>query len=344
MANNNRVDHWEVLVRNTMGAEQVERAESIQSLWSGYGEIFRARLSGAAVDTVVLKHVSPPAQQSGQHPKGWHSDFATRRKLRSYEVESNWYKHWSYHCNEHCRVPQCYGTDQQGTQRWILLEDLDAAGYPVRHSSLSDRQALSCIDWLAHFHATYLNKEADNLWDNGSYWHLATRPDELRAMAAGPLRDHAALIDSMLSNCRYKTLVHGDAKVANFCFGTGTAVAAVDFQYIGAACGMKDIAYFIGSCLDEEDCEKYAPKLLDRYFTTLKMALSNSDNEKATAGENIDFNELESEWRALYSVAWTDFHRFLLGWMPTHHKIHRYTEKLTADTLTKIKSLGQESS
>ena len=50
-------------------------------------------------------------------------------------------------------------------------------------------------------------------------------------------------------------------------------MAAVDFQYIGGGVGVKDLAYFIGSCLYEEDCERYEKQLLDYYFSALKAAL-----------------------------------------------------------------------
>lgn len=335
----NSSDYWKQLAISATGAASVSRGESIQTLWSGYGEIFRAELAGASINSLVVKHVAPPQgpQNANSHPRGWHSDFATDRKLRSYEIEANWYRHWSHLCGEHCRVPACFDTAQIDTQSWILLEDLDIAGYAIRHHSLSAAQAVSCIDWLAGFHATFMNINADNLWPVGTYWHLDTRPDELRAMEPGPLRDAAALIDATLNNCKYKTLVHGDAKVANFCFANDGRVAAVDFQYVGAGCGMKDLAYFIGSCLDEKNCEKYAPQLTDRYFNTLKAALDAKVPD--TASDPVDYPELEAEWRDLYAVAWTDFHRFLSGWMPTHKKIHRYTEKLTRDTLKKIKAL-----
>lgn len=326
------VEHWKTLACKATGASTAKYSESVQSLWSGYGEIFRAELTGTHTDTLIIKHVAPPT--GTHHPRGWDSDFATRRKLTSYEVEANWYRHWSDQCTSKCRVAHCYGTDQIDHQSWILLEDLDAAGFPVRHSGLSAAQAAECLRWLAHFHATFLNCQADDLWPIGTYWHLDTRPDELSAMAEGPMRDHASVIDSMLNTCHYKTLVHGDAKVANFCFSTDSTVAAVDFQYVGGGCGMKDVAYFIGSCLDENQCEQYADQLINGYFSDLKTAL----DDRAAKGAEItwDFAELETEWRQLYAVAWTDFYRFLLGWMPTHQKIHRYTEKLAETTLQLI--------
>ena len=76
----------------------------------------------------------------------------------------------------------------------------------------------NCLFWLATFHATFMNNSAEGLWDVGTYWHLATRPDELASMEDGKLKNAAAAIDQMLNNCKFQTLVHGDAKLANFCF------------------------------------------------------------------------------------------------------------------------------
>ena len=41
-------------------------------------------------------------------------------------------------------------------------------------------------------------------------------------MQAHPLKTKARAIDTLLSRCRFQTLVHGDAKVANFCFARGS--------------------------------------------------------------------------------------------------------------------------
>ena len=324
---------WKQLILERTEATDVERGESIQSLWSGFGEIFRVHLQPAELGSLVVKHIAPGAV--GSHPRGWGTDLSTKRKLRSYEVESYWYGNWGPLLKElgkqnerKCRIPTCFGVAQDGEERWILLEDLDAVGFRKRHGRLNAQTAIPCVHWLANFHGRFLGHAPDGLWPVGTYWHLDTRPDEYAVMSEGPLKKFAGQLDAMLSNCEYQTIVHGDAKVANFCFSdTGEAVAAVDFQYVGGGCGMKDVAYFFGSCFDESQCERWVPQLLDEYFAQLRIAVS--DN-------SIDLDRLESQWRELFAPAWTDFHRFLSGWAATHAKIHRYTQQLTDETLAKL--------
>ena len=41
--------------------------------------------------------------------------------------------------------------------------------------------------------------------------------------------------------------------------------------------------------------------------------------------------------RSMYPVAWTDFTRFMLGWMPTHQKVNGYSEKLMNSVLKDLK-------
>ena len=52
---------------------------------------------------------------------------------------------------------------------------------------------------------------------------------------------------------------------------------------------------------------------------------------------SIDIDALESGWRALYPVAWTDFHRFIKGWSPGHWKIHSYSERLAREVVAELK-------
>lgn len=210
------------------------------------------------------------------------------------------------------------------------MEDLDAAGFPVRKSSLDKAGVKLCLSWLANFHAAFLNEVPDGLWQTGTYWHLATRPDELEAMQEGDMKRFAHAIDKMLNECAYQTFVHGDAKVANFCFSNDEkSVAAVDFQYVGRGCGMKDVAYFLGSCLSEHECDQWEEELLNYYFVELKTALDLMEKK-------VDWHVLKAEWLALFPVAWTDFYRFMLGWMPTHRKINAYTKKTASQVIKQL--------
>ncbi len=314
----------------TTGATQCRKDAVIQPLWSGYGSITRYQLDGTDRSSVIAKHVAPP--NSHHHPRGWNTDLSHLRKLKSYQVESAWYQHYAKQCGPNSRIPEFLGIKQDGDERLLLLEDLDAAGFPHRSQSVTKTELHSCMRWLAHFHATFLNTTAEDLWPSGTYWHLETRPDELKILASEDpeLCKAAEAIDAKLKESPFQTLVHGDAKLANFCFAShGDKVAAVDFQYVGHGCGMKDVAYFIGSCFGDDDCEEHAPALLDFYFDELKSAIFKR-------GLEIDANALETDWRTLYPVAWTDFHRFLKGWSPGHWKIHSYSERLARQVLDDI--------
>ena len=213
----------------------------------------------------------------------------------------------------------------------LLLEDLNVAGFAERRRSVTDIEVDACLSWLANFHATFMGDQPEELWTVGTYWHLATRPDELEALDDSRLKAAASELDRRLSDSQFQTFVHGDAKLANFCFSAdGTSAAAVDFQYVGGGCGMKDVAYFISSCFDEDECERRESALLDRYFEFLRKALERSSR---TIDSRV---ELEAEWRELYPVAWTDFFRFLQGWSPGHWKAHRYSKRLAAEVLESL--------
>lgn len=316
----------EVVLRAT-SAESIRNVEPVQSLWSGYGQIIRFLIRGGDVPSVIVKQIAPPAVAA--QPRGWNTDVSHQRKLRSYEVEAAWYQNWARRTDNNSRVPKCLAMQNHGSERLMVLEDLDAAGFAVRNATLDLDQAADGIRWLANFHSRFLGTDPAGLWPIGCYWHLETRPDELAAMPAdNPLKRHAAAFDRTLNNACFQTLVHGDAKVANFCFASSSTapnrqrIAAVDFQYVGGGCGIKDVAYFLGSCMTETQCESHDDDLLRVYFETLRDALKRS-------GMDIDPDALETEWRQLYPVAWADFNRFLVGWCPGHRKLHSYSAKMT---------------
>ena len=318
----------ENVVLNATGAREITGTEIVQRLWSGYGQIVRCHLDGALPSSVIVKHVRFPDELD--HPRGWNSDYSHERKLDSYRVETAWYDHYAKRCSSTCTVPQGLALEARDDGVIMLMEDLDAAGFAGRRQTVSEAELDACLSWLASFHATFMGERPDGLWETGTYWHLATRPDELDALEDGPLKRAAATIDRKLSDSPFQTYVHGDAKLANFCFSAdGRMAAAVDFQYVGGGCGMKDVAYFISSCLDENESEEQAPALLDRYFQLLGGSLQK-------VGTDVDFGALEADWRALYPVAWTDFYRFLQGWSPGHWKLHRYSEQLAQQVLESL--------
>jgi len=290
------------VVLEATGAREVVNTETVQSLWSGYGQIVRCDLHGGSQPSVIIKHVAWPDQSD--HPHGWSTDNSHQRKLHSYQVESIWYERYAQQCSDTCRVPLCLALETRVDGVTFVLEDLDASGFSGRRQTVGETEINACLSWLASFHATFMGERPEGLWTTGTYWHLATRPDEFDALEDGPLKEAAAIIDRQLTGSPFQTFVHGDAKLANFCFDVdGHHAAAVDFQYVGGGCGMKDLAYFISSCLNEDESEAMAPALLDRYFELLEHALG------------------------------PDFYRFLQGWSPGHWKLHRYSERLAREVL-----------
>ena len=301
------MDTW---IREVTGATRVLEREHLQTLWSGYGEILRVHLEGADAASVIVKHVTPGEGRGRSH----------ERKLRSYDVERAFYRAYAPRCSESCRVACCLAAERTKEGWRFLLEDLDGAGFAGRRGALSKAEAQACLTWLAHFHATFLGQAPDQLWGQGTYWHLKTRPDELAAIADARLREAAPTIDARLRRARFRTLVHGDAKPANFCFARGGAVAAVDFQYVGGGCGMKDVAYLLFGRRGWGGGDGDSGPLLDHYFTELRSALA----------PEVDAHGLEAEWRSLYPLARADFHRFLAGWSPSAGTVRDYRVALDA--------------
>ncbi|MEM0927260.1 MAG: phosphotransferase [Planctomycetota bacterium] len=328
------------IVCEITGYRRVELGETIQSLWSGYGVIQRARLIGSSnadqssvSRSVVIKHID--LSQSRTNRRGWGGDVSHQRKIRSYRVEKVFYESFASRCGSGCRLPDFVAAcEKEAAGGWVLvLQDLDDVGFGGRNSEVDSDELLACLRWLADFHATFLHQKATGLWPVGTYWHLETRPDEFAAMVDGPLKRCAARLDRRLNQAQYQTLVHGDAKIANFCFSetTPNRVAAVDFQYVGHGCGIKDVAYLLSSCRTDREIADQQDDLLDFYFDELRLSLASRDTE-------MEFSQLEVEWRQLYPYAWADFCRFLLGWSPGHWKLNQYTDQMIQMVLKDIEN------
>lgn len=322
------------LVFAATGARAVGPGRTLQSLWSGYGEIQRVELDTSGPRSVIVKRVAPPSPSPGWHAKTRRSH---ERKLRSYAVEMAWYQQYAAELGPECRVPRALACHSNGAEWLFVLEDLDGAGYPARRRFQGPRldsvAVEQCLTWLARFHARFLGVAPRELWTTGTYWHLETRPDELESMTNRRLRAAAAALDERLSGAKFRSFVHGDAKIENFCFparkASNAGVAAVDFQYVGGGAGIKDVAYFFSSIWGADECETEADEPLDYYFARLVEALG----QRVTP---LALEALEHEWRSLYPVAWADFYRFLDGWAPGHAEDHAYSERMLHEALGQL--------
>jgi Ser/Thr protein kinase RdoA (MazF antagonist) len=277
----------------------------------------------------VLKQVIPPSPHTfGREPAVLRSH---RRKLRSYAVEQAFYERYASRCAPECRVPAAVLLSSSA-ERWLfVLEDLDAAGFPERRRRLAAHELALCLRWLARFHGTFMGASTEGLWKVGTYWHLATRPDELSRLPDGELRAAAPRIDERLNAARFKTLVHGDAKLENFCFAErGESVAMLDFQYAGGGVGVKDVAYFLSSCLSADESEATMTLHLDTYFEELDAVLARRAAGGAPMPERA---ALEAEWRALFPFAVADLRRFLLGWAPEAYEHDPFSDGLLRQAL-----------
>lgn len=347
-------------IATSLGCHQGLDVQVIQRLWGGYGELVRLVFSqenSAELKSVIVKHVALP--DKAEHPKGWNTKLSHQRKVHSYQVETEWYQSFTQEWDERCPVPVGLQCELQENEWLIVMQDLADIGFPLTSQfdvlAVSDdlatkdtqselasaytleeqKQRDACLKWLANFHAKHINVDQEQsalLWQVGTYWHLDTRPDELNALSDLQLKHQAQHIDRILRECPYPTLVHGDAKLANFCFDPESEkVAAVDFQYVGHGCAMKDVALFMSSAVRPQDCAELESHMLETYFRYLEEALTYYQPQ-------LSFDEVEAAWRPMFYVAWADFQRFVKGWSPEHWKINPYTEQLTQTVIEQLES------
>ena len=291
---------WKSWVIDQTDASKIEAVELVQELWRGSGQLLRLSLQDGSPSSLILKMVVRPRGELTE---------STIRRLRSYQIEQQWYKGASRRCRESCRVATAHACLESEQGSLLLLEDLVASGYAPQ-TQPSPQATRAGLVWLAHFHATFMHQTPDGLWDQGCYWHLDTRLSEWERMPPGQLKDNARGLDRALRAAKYQTLVHGDAKPPNFFWNSNGLAAAVDFQWVGRGCGIRDVALFLDRCLGKEGCSREAQEWLAFYFQVLGQALKQSLSPAS-------IQELKEEWRYLFPVAWADYSRFRSGWFET---------------------------
>jgi hypothetical protein len=319
----------------------------IASLWAGYGKVTELSVVVAGDDDdgshrhdLVVKRVSPPP--------GRPDDVGHARKVDSYAFEASFYREVAPRLlalppGDVPRVGAPFLVVEDGTTTTLVLEDLRPAFPVFPRGGLSRAQLGAALRWLAAFHAAFwgcgttggngglpppaITPPPSLAAREGTYWHLATRPDELAAIVGdaehGDLAAAApGIAADLLAGAAgpHGTLVHGDAKAANFCFTTdGGTAAAFDFQYVGSGLGARDVAYLLCSAGGSREIGTPGSEdaWLELYFSALAprlaargFAVEGHGGDAGGAGPPYTRAVLKSH----YELAAADFYRFMAGW------------------------------
>lgn len=286
------------------------RISKICSLWAGMGFIYKISIDDD-LPLMVVKHVTPP-------PSGEQS-FGDQRKSKSYQVEANFYDHVAPELSMKLQLPSPFYVERGPRQNEITICMSYLNGSWMNTSDPED--AKGTLRWLARFHAAYWGENETakilkkaNLQENGSYWHLDTRPNEHKDMRdrglEGRLKRAAGAIDDCLKRDSMQCLIHGDPKEANVMQLNkkkadeeglpSQHIAMYDFQYSGQGTPTRDLAYFLCS-----SCEKTMEGELVAYFyEQLKQELLRQGKTPPNLQHFLQSLDL----------AFCDFHRFLCGW------------------------------
>lgn len=265
--------------------------------------------------TIIAKRISCPNPRT----------FGDKRKASSYHVEARWYE---AHANDPALSPICCRGLLSHPQN---LDDENDCGIitilmtplprPTLHT-MRGQVAAAAVRSVARLHARYWGRfSADEavcrgLAQQGTYWYLDTRPDELDAMSNmgldGRLKRAAKTIDFALKEHQYQTIVHGDLKACNMSLAEDDSyVTLVDFQYCGKACPAKDLAYLFvcGMDIDDDFEERQEEEFLRLYIKELQR----NGVGKSGGDRDAPLPTLEVLTDAL-DLAYCDLYRWMCGW------------------------------
>jgi hypothetical protein len=282
------------------------RVESMQSLWSGMGGVFLLD------DRVVLKTAKYPGKNEGH---GTRNPLSPARDVESYRCEAAFYERQAPRLLAppiSIELPKPLLVESDSLGFALCMSRLD--GQPAR-GSLDGAEARAALEWLAKFHAAFWGLkrgELGGLQQQGTYWYLDTRPDELKQVGktgwAGRLRSAARALDERCKADALLTCVHGDAKSANIFFRKDSAGKEVaqffDFQYVGLAPPTKDLCYLLSTATNAEPGSAEEDGFLRHYLTVLAAGLT----ERGITPPGM------RALRQSLDVASADLARFLCGW------------------------------
>ena len=288
---------------------EIQSSKIICDLWAGCGHVWEIKINHKP--DLIIKRISMPNNCTS---------IGDCRKKQSYICETKFYLHFANHLiSINCQVPKplhIHSANENGSN--IITIAMSKLHGTNGTSSLEQSAAFMC--WLANLHSEYWGSERANaavalgLQEQGTYWYLETRPDELAAMPSkgweGELKQVASRIDTYLKreDC-FPTILHGDAKLANMLFTQDEEMNWIplvyDFQYAGkGSCG-KDLAKFLTCGTANIEDEEL---LLQIYHTHLIQHLKKKWNYN-----DVDLPSFD-RLKVVVDVCIADLGRFMSGW------------------------------
>ena len=140
-----------------LNVASVEKTESIQTLWSGYGELYRIKTFSDTQTSLIVKSVHLPNRQRTHEAGAVNS--VTKEKYgpmrsRAPGIEIS---HRILRASARCRP--FFTLTHTSMDFYSCSPDLDAAGYSARPTSLENKDLTPYLSWLATFHALGPNIE-----------------------------------------------------------------------------------------------------------------------------------------------------------------------------------------
>ncbi len=234
-----------------------------------------------------------PRSLVGKFPSLDPASRATGLGLRSYEIETNFYRQVASRIP--LPVPRCFfaGFDSSTGDFLILLEDFPNAEPGDQLVPCTIQQARSALDALAAIHAATWNQTSLG----GLEWLNRRTPEELARMsafihAAAPvflerygdqlaarhvrvLEEFLPLVPKWMELPRGPfAIAHGDFRPDNLLFLHNRAAhyrtLVVDWQTVSWGPPLADVAYFIGGAFEPEQRRRYEGDLLQFYCQRLR--------------------------------------------------------------------------
>jgi hypothetical protein len=216
------------------------------------------------------------------------------------------------------RIPRCYVAefDPTDNRSVVVLEWLGGFRTGDQDAGMSIADAERLVDALALMHARWWESpELDGL----AFLNALDAPD-LVAMSKQMCESswpvvREKLVDSLGSDgvahgdawlaglsgildtigAAPHTLLHYDPRGENVMFGPDGEVALVDWQAVARGRGASDLAYGLGSSLNEDDQDAHVERLLRRYHDAL---VNGGVHDYAFENLDADFRELAQFWLA----------------------------------------------